>query len=97
MEFLIFIAFFLGLIFSALFKIELRISKKKDYREKTKELEKEIEELHRLQQELVIKINDETEEPVKESQYEYDPTELAPHGFSFEYGVPRKLKDEGGK
>ena len=74
----------IGGIIASRFRIFLRISKKEDYEEKIKELDRMIDEWNTRGNEM-----EETEEPLNKK---IRPFELFPEDLQRDFGLPRELK-----
>ena len=74
----------IGGIIASRFRIFLRISKKEDYEEKIKELDRMIDEWNTRVNEM-----EETEEPLNKK---IRPFELFPEDLQRDFGLPRELK-----
>lgn len=80
-----FFSFLLGFAFATRFNIVTKVSKKEDYEEKIKELDRMIDEWNQ-------KIN-ETEEAIEEPlNKKIRPFELFPEDLQRDFGLPRELK-----
>jgi membrane peptidoglycan carboxypeptidase len=74
---------FLGIVFASKFSIYMKVSKKEDYEEKIKELDRMMEEFNKKV--IEMETPEETKEKIR-------PFELFPEDLKRDFGLPRELR-----